>query len=102
MDIERDRKGDKVNLTQTGYLKEVLQKFNIKDDTKSISTTLAPHFKLKATMSPTTIEEHKYMTHVPCASAVDSLMYAIVCTRPNLSQAVSMVSRYMHDPGRGY
>jgi len=29
-------------------------------------------------------------------------MYAMVCTRPVLSQAVSMVSRYMHDPDGGY
>jgi len=25
-------------------------------------------------------------------------MYAMVCARPNLSQAVSMVNKYMHDP----
>ena len=53
-------------------------------------------------MSPTSVEELEYMTHVPYASIVGSLMYAIVCTRPNLSQAVSMVSRYMHDPSRGH
>lgn len=29
-------------------------------------------------------------------------MYAMVCTRPDISQAVSIVSRYMHDPGKGY
>jgi len=28
-------------------------------------------------------------------------MYAMVCRQPDLSQAVSMVSRYMHDPGQG-
>jgi len=67
---------------------------------KSVSTLLALHFKLKATMSPTTIEKSEYMTHVSYASAVGSLIYAIVCTRPDLSQTVSMVSRYMHDPGR--
>ena len=42
------------------------------------------------------------MSKTPYASAVGSLMYAMVCTRPDLSQAVSMVSRYMHDPGVGY
>ena len=42
------------------------------------------------------------MIHVPYASAVGSLMYAIVCTRPDLSQAVSMVSRYMYDPEQGH
>jgi len=50
-------------------------------------------------MSLTTVEEHKYMSHIPYASAVDSLMYAIVCTMPDLSEAVLMVSRYMHDSG---
>ena len=35
-------------------------------------------------------------------SAVGSLMYAMVCTRLDLSQAVSMISRYIHDPGRGH
>jgi len=81
-------------------LKKVLQKFNINDDTKSVITPLAPHFKLKANISPITVEEREYMTRVPYASAVGSLIYAIVYTRPDLSQIVSMVSRYMHDPGR--
>ena len=92
MKIERDRKGNNVSLTQKGYLKKVLQKFNIKGDTKSVTTPLTPHFKLKATMSPTSIEEHKYMTHVPYTSVVGNLIYAIVCRRPDLSQAVSMIS----------
>jgi len=83
-------------------LKKVLQKFNIDDDTRTVSTPLAPHFKLKATMSPITVEEHEYMAHMPYVSVVGSLMYTMVCTRPDLSQTVSMVSRYMHDPGRGY
>ncbi|XP_071909786.1 secreted RxLR effector protein 161-like [Coffea arabica] len=39
------------------------------------------------------------MAKVPYANAVGSLMYALVCTRPDISQAVSMVSRFMHDPG---
>jgi len=49
MEIERERKGGKVSLTQKGYLKKILQKFNINDDIKSASTPLASHFKLKAT-----------------------------------------------------
>ena len=83
-------------------MQKVLQKFNINGDTKTVSTPMAPHFKLKATMSPTTVEEREYMTCVPYASAAGSLMYVMVCIRPDLSQAVSMISRYMHDPGRGH
>jgi len=48
-------------LTHKGYLKKVLQKFNINDDTKSVSTPLAPHFKLKVTMSSITVEECEYI-----------------------------------------
>jgi len=83
-------------------LKKVLQKFNINDGTKSVRTPLIPHFKLKVTMSPTTVEECEYMTHVSYVSAVGSLMYVMMCTKLDLSQVVSMVSRYMHDPSRGH
>ena len=40
----------------------------------------------------------EHMSHVPYASAVRSIMYVMVCTRPNISHAVSVVSRYMDRP----
>ncbi len=40
------------------------------------------------------------MSRVPYASAVGSMMYNMVCTRPNISQAVSVVSKYMVDPDK--
>ena len=88
-------------MTQKGYQKKVHQKFNINNNIKSVSTPLNPHFKLKTTMSPTTVEERENRTHVPYISSVGSLMYVMVCTRSDLSH-VSIVSRYMHDPGRGH
>ena len=102
MEIERDRRSGKVSLTQKGYLQKVLQKFNIYGDTKSVSISLAPHFKLKCTIFHTTAEECEYMALVLHARAVVSFMHTMVCTRPDLSQAVSMISRYMHDSGRGH
>ena len=42
------------------------------------------------------------MSYIPYASAVGCLMYAIVYTRPDLSHIISIVSRYMHDPGKGH
>ena len=60
-----------------------------------MSSPLAPHFKLSTQMSPKTVDDREYMSHVPYASVVDNLMYAIVCTMPDLAQAVSMVSRYI-------
>ena len=40
------------------------------------------------------------MSHVPYSSVVGSIMYAMVCTRPNILQAVSVVSRNMASPGK--
>ena len=53
-------------------------------------------------MSPSTVEEHEYMTRVLYSNDVGSLMHAMVCTRPNFSQAVSIISRHMHDPSKGH
>ncbi|KAH9656605.1 hypothetical protein KPL70_022746 [Citrus sinensis] len=60
------------------------------------------HFKLSSSSCLKSQEERDYMAHVPYASAVGSLMYAMVCTRLDISQAVSMVSRYMHNPGKNH
>ena len=40
------------------------------------------------------------MSHVPYSSAVGSIMYAMVCTRLDISHAISVVSRYMANPGK--
>ena len=39
------------------------------------------------------------MRQVPYASAVGSLMYAMLCTRPDICYSVGMVSRYQSNPG---
>ena len=40
------------------------------------------------------------MELVPYASAVGSLMYAMVCTRPDIAHAVRVVNRYMVNLGK--
>ena len=40
------------------------------------------------------------MALVPYASAVGSLMYTMVCTRPDIAHAMGDVSRYMANPGK--
>ncbi|KAH9660217.1 hypothetical protein KPL70_024138 [Citrus sinensis] len=57
---------------------------------------------MSSSSCPKSQEERDYMARVPYASAVGSLMYVMVCTRQNISQAVSMVSRYMHDPSKSH
>ena len=40
------------------------------------------------------------MAKVPYSSVVGSLMYAMICTRPDIAFAVGVVSRYMSNPGK--
>jgi hypothetical protein len=40
------------------------------------------------------------MSKVPYSSTTGSLMYAMVCTRPDIAHAVAVVSSYMTNPGK--
>ena len=48
---------------------------------------------------PKTQEEEDMMRQVPYASAVGSLIYAMLCTRPDICYSVGMVNRYQSNPG---
>ena len=56
--------------------------------------------KLSTEQCPKTQEEKEDMSHVPYASAVGSLMYAMVCTRPDIAHEVGVLSRFMSNPGK--
>jgi hypothetical protein len=99
MQIHRDRSKRKIWLSQKNYLKKILRRFNMQD-CKPISTPLPVNFKLSSSMSPSNEAERMEMSRVPYASAVGSLMFAMICTRPDIAQAVGAASRYMANPGR--
>ena len=40
------------------------------------------------------------MSCIPYDSVVGSLLYAMVCTRPNISLVVGVLSRHMSKPGK--
>jgi len=85
-------------LSQEKYIEKVLQCFHI-DKAKIVITSLALHFKLRSRQAPFNDKEKDDMQHVPYASAVGSLMYAMVCTRPDIAHVVSVVSRFLSNPG---
>lgn len=99
MQILRDRKKGKLWLSQENYIEKVLERFNM-DKAKSVSCPLAAHFKLSKSQSPSSEEEREEMEKVPYASAVGCLMYAMVCTRPDIGYALGVVSRFLANPGK--
>ena len=58
--------------------------------------------KLSAEQCPRTQREKEDRSRVPYASAVGSLMYAMVCTRTDIAHAVGVLSRFMSNPGKEY
>jgi len=67
-------------------------------EVRSVTTLLAGHFKLSSKQCLQSPKEEEEMSRIPYASVVGSLMYAMVCVRPDLLYAVSIVSRFMSNP----
>ena len=99
MKIMRNKVNGTLKLSKTEYVKKILSRFNM-NEAKLVSTPLGSHFRLSKEQSLKTKEERDHMSKVPYASAIDSLMYAIVCTRLDIAHAVRVVSRYMSRPGK--
>ena len=101
MDIIRNRKEGELFLSQGSYLKKVVERFRM-HESKPVSTPLGSFTKLSSTQAPETEEERIRMESVPYASGVGSVMYGMVCSRPDLAHAISLVSRFMANPGQAH
>jgi len=62
-------------------------------------TPVAKSDKFNLTKYPKNNLEVKEMQKILYASAVGSLMYAQVCTRPYIAFIVGMLGRYLSNPG---
>ena len=89
----------KLTLSQNECIEKVLKRFNMQN-AKPVSTPFASHLKLSKEMCPKTQDEMYYMSKVPYASVVGSLMYAMVYIRPDIAHAVGVVRRYMKNIGK--
>ena len=67
---------------------------------KPVSIPLVGHFRLSTQSCPTIDEERRNMTHVPYANAVGCLMYVMIYTRLDIAHAISVVSKFMANPGK--
>ncbi|KAH9734858.1 Integrase catalytic domain-containing protein [Citrus sinensis] len=93
----RDWKNKTLALSQAVYINKILARFSMENS----KTGLLPFrhgIAFFKDQSPKTSDEIERMRRVPCAEAVGSLMYAMLCTRPDICFAVGMVSRYQSNP----
>jgi len=99
--IHRDRSRRLIGLSQSAYIEKVLKRFNMQDSKKGFMP-LSHGTVLSADQCPTTAADKEKMSRVPYASAVGSIMYAMICTRPDVACALSLVSRYQENPGESH
>ena len=85
--ILRDRSKKLFGLSQETYIKKILERFQMQN-CKPINTPIAKGESLSFEMTPKIPNEWKPMARVPYSSAVDSLMYAMMSTRPDISFVV--------------
>ncbi|CAM8977595.1 unnamed protein product [Rhodiola kirilowii] len=96
--IIRDRKNKQILLSQVDYIDKVLAKFSMKDCNPTV-IPLGGHLDISKDDCPKTDLEKQKMNTIPYDVAVGSIMYAMLCTRPDLGFAISVLSRYMANPG---
>ncbi|GKA00550.1 retrotransposon protein, putative, ty1-copia subclass [Tanacetum coccineum] len=99
--IYRDRSKRLIGLSQDTYLDKILKRFKMENSKKG-NLPLHHGIKISSDLCPKTNDELDKMSRVPYASAIGSIMYAMTCTRPDVSFALSMVSRHQQNPGEGH
>ncbi|GAU49783.1 hypothetical protein TSUD_369070 [Trifolium subterraneum] len=96
--IYRDRSQKLLGLSQSKYIDKVLRRFSMHESKKGF-IPMQHGLCLSKTQSPLTKEERDRMNKIPYASAIGFIMYAMLCTRPDVSYALSATSRYQSNPG---
>ena len=97
--IYRDRSKRLIALNQTTYIDKMLSKYSM-DNAKKGSLPILKGRKLSKAQCPLTDEEIENMKDVPYASAMGSIMYAMLCMRPDVALAISMAGRFQSNPGK--
>jgi hypothetical protein len=97
MEIKRDRENKKLFSNQRKYVETILQRFNMQE-CKLVRLPIHIGVNLSVDQCLKTYEKKEHMSCVSYASAVDSLVYEMVCTRPGIAHAVGVLSRYMSKP----
>ena len=96
--IYRDRSRRLIGLSQITYLDKILKKFKMEQSKKEFLPVLLG-VKLSKTQSPTMAEDRERMKVIPYASAIGSINYFMMCTKPIVYLDISSARGYDIDPG---
>jgi hypothetical protein len=90
-----------IRLSQDTYIDKVLKRFNMEQSKKRfLPMSHGTHLSHKQYLA--TANERESMSKVPYASAIGSIMYAMISTHLDISYTISATSRYQSDTGEGH
>ena len=96
--VLRDCKNRKLALSQAAYIDKILIKYVMQDSKKGL-LPFKHGILFSLDQCPKTPEEKESMLLVPYAFLVGTLMYVMLCTKPNNCFEVGMVIRYQSNTG---
>ncbi|GJS47219.1 retrovirus-related pol polyprotein from transposon TNT 1-94 [Tanacetum coccineum] len=101
IEIIRDRSRKILKVSQSGYVSKILNNFRVNNG-KSFKIPLDGHFKLSLKDCPVRDCDVEMMSKASYSNVIGSLMYLMVCTRPDITYAVSVVIRYLANLVKNY
>jgi hypothetical protein len=96
--IYRDRSRRLLALSQSTYLDNVLKRFRTENSKKG-NLPIIKGVSLSVIQCLSTEKEKRVMLDIPYASAIGSIIYAMLSTRPDVSLALSLTTRYQSNLG---
>jgi hypothetical protein len=96
--IYRDRSKRLDGLSKDAYIDKILNPFNMQDSKKGFLKMLHG-ITLSKKQCPSEPNEQDRMSVIRYASGIGSIMYAMICTHPDASCALSATSRYQPNYG---
>ena len=91
--ILRDRSKRLLGLSQETYIKKMLKCYRM-HDCKPMDAFVEINLNLSLDMCPKSPEEKRQMSKIPYSSVLGSLMYAMMCTRPDICYVIGLASRF--------
>jgi Reverse transcriptase (RNA-dependent DNA polymerase) len=98
IELYRDRSRGILDLSQKAYIEKMLKHYNIQNCSPSV-TPIIKGDKFSKFYYPKNDLDRAQMKQISYASVVESLMYAQVCTHPDIAFIVGMLGRYQIDTG---
>ncbi|KAJ9547288.1 hypothetical protein OSB04_019831 [Centaurea solstitialis] len=91
--IYRNRSRRLIGLSQGTYIDKILKRFRMDESNKGF-IPMQHGIVLSKAHCPVSSEDQDKMKLIPYASAIGSIMYAMLCTRPDVAYSISVTSRY--------